>query len=218
MKWVNIGNGGEKNIKEGKARQHCLFHVTCKRGMDVAGYYSPCQLREGDGRGRQNNKLIEKGCREKILVTGGGIKTTDKLTTAGFSVTFFNKGQWQRAVISLWTEGGPSTPAAELQFNWKWLWWENIGSGGEKHETTDKTHRRRLLDMIRERGMVVTGCYTSYGVREGGWWQWLGNPIVYLLPLGSSGGNENDTTWDTCLACLHQFSIRILGYHLCGYG
>ena len=48
---------------------------------------------------------------------GGGIKTTDKLTTAGFSVTFLSKGRWQRAVIPLWTEGGPSTPAAELKFN-----------------------------------------------------------------------------------------------------
>jgi hypothetical protein len=58
--------------------------------------------------------------------------------------------------------------------------------------------------------------YLSWSER-GGWRHWLGNPIAYLLPLGSAGGNENETTGDMSVSCLHEYTIGFLGC-LCGYG
>jgi hypothetical protein len=91
---------GEK-YKGGESSPTLPFPHDLQAGMDVAGYYSPCQLREGDGRGRQNNKLIEKGCREKILVTGGGNKNNRQTHHCRLLCDIFEQGTVAASCIPL---------------------------------------------------------------------------------------------------------------------
>jgi hypothetical protein len=74
------------NKKETKTHRRRLLKAARKRGMAAAGYYSPCQLREGIKRGRRDSNLIENDCGEKTLgMVVGEIKKRQKLTVAVFS-------------------------------------------------------------------------------------------------------------------------------------
>jgi len=83
---------------------------------------------------------------------------------------------------------------------------------GEKNiKTTDK-----LIFAGFSTWFVGGGCQrqavipTPCGVREGWWRHWLGNPIVYKLPLGSADDNENETTEVMHVACLHVDTLDFL--------
>ena len=106
--WQNKNGRSEKILRmEGdkKKRQTNRRWLLCDIrtwGTAATGCYSPYRLREGHQHQQQNWNLIENGCNEKILgMWEKNIKTTDKLTFAGFSTWFASGGCWRWAVIPI---------------------------------------------------------------------------------------------------------------------
>ena len=73
------------NKKERKTHHCCLLHATHEHGKAAVGSYSESQLRESKLHNGRKNSLIEKDFSEKKLGSGGGLKTTDKLTKPAWS-------------------------------------------------------------------------------------------------------------------------------------